>query len=93
MYRINYCRREMRQFKISVHIVEPGFFKTDITDPVRVSVELKNIWQQLPQDIRRLYGPKYIEDGMAVKQQEVFLPLGKGAIPAAPTHRRTPFFM
>lgn len=63
MYSIAYFRRELRFFDISVHIIEPGFFRTAITDPMTITQGLKKSWDRLPDDIRNQYGPKYVAEG------------------------------
>lgn len=56
------CRRDMHHFGIKVSIIEPGFFKTNITSPDLIGADLKRLWARLPQDIKTSYGAAYIED-------------------------------
>lgn len=57
------CRRELRSFNISVHIIEPGFFRTAITDPVKLTTDLKNVWSELSDEVKKPYGENYISEG------------------------------
>lgn len=58
-------RRELKPFNISVHIIEPGFFKTDLTNSERHGNELRQTWNQLPDSTRQRYGgEEYVEKGM-----------------------------
>ncbi|XP_037542081.1 retinol dehydrogenase 1 [Nematolebias whitei] len=55
-------RRDMHHFGIKVSIIEPGFFKTNITSPDLISADLKRLWARLPRDIKTSYGAAYLED-------------------------------
>ncbi|KAM4796031.1 retinol dehydrogenase 7-like [Rhinophrynus dorsalis] len=54
-------RREMAPFGVKVCIVEPGFFKTQITDQKLQRESLNKIWAGLPEEIRKSYGQQYYE--------------------------------
>ncbi|CAL9690280.1 unnamed protein product [Knipowitschia caucasica] len=55
-------RRDMCQFGIKVGIIEPGFFKTAITNSKVIEVDLKRLWTRLPQDVKDSYGENYITE-------------------------------
>ena len=57
------CRRELRPFNISVHIIEPGFFRTAMTNPVRIVSDLKNVWSEMSGEVRKQYGENYLLEG------------------------------
>ncbi|XP_060108063.1 retinol dehydrogenase 16-like [Heteronotia binoei] len=51
-------RRELHAFGVQVSIIEPGIFRTAIID---VQNHFKNTWEQLPPDIREIYGENFIK--------------------------------
>ncbi|XP_019110810.2 retinol dehydrogenase 1 [Larimichthys crocea] len=55
-------RRDMQHFGIKVSIIEPGFFKTAVTQIDLINADLKRLWTRLPQDIKDSYGPTYFDD-------------------------------
>lgn len=55
-------RRDMQHFGIKVSIIEPGFFKTNVTRLDLIESDLRRLWSRLPQDIRDSYGPTYFDD-------------------------------
>ncbi|XP_037343981.2 retinol dehydrogenase 1 isoform X1 [Pungitius pungitius] len=55
-------RRDMRHFGIKVSIIEPGFFKTDVTRLDLIEADLKRLWTRLPQDVKDSYGKTYLDD-------------------------------
>ncbi|KAM4702043.1 uncharacterized protein O3C94_002981 [Discoglossus pictus] len=54
-------RREMKQFGVKVCIIEPGFFKTNITDAKLLKESTCKIWARLPEGIRKSYGQEYFD--------------------------------
>ncbi|OXB51754.1 hypothetical protein ASZ78_002393, partial [Callipepla squamata] len=54
-------RREMRHFGVKVSIIEPGGFRTRMTDPKAAAEELERLWAQLPAETRASYGRRYLE--------------------------------
>ncbi|KAM6112296.1 retinol dehydrogenase 16-like [Phoenicopterus ruber ruber] len=54
-------RREMRPFGVQVSIIEPGSFRTGMTDPATVVKGFKHLWEQLPAETQAAYGPHYLE--------------------------------
>lgn len=55
-------RRNMQEFGISVSIVEPGFFKTNVTRLDLIEADLRRLWSRLPQGVRDSYGAAYFDD-------------------------------
>ncbi|XP_075447560.1 retinol dehydrogenase 16-like [Ascaphus truei] len=54
-------RREMAAFGVKVSIVEPGFFKTLVTDAELLKESTSKIWARVPDEIRKSYGQQYYE--------------------------------
>lgn len=55
-------RRNMQPFGINVSIIEPGFFKTNVTRLDLIEADLRRLWSRLPQDVKDSYGPQYFDD-------------------------------
>ncbi|XP_019945809.1 retinol dehydrogenase 1 [Paralichthys olivaceus] len=55
-------RREMKLFGVKVSIIEPGFFKTAVTQLDLIEADLRRLWARLPQDVQASYGASYFED-------------------------------
>ncbi|KAF8363635.1 hypothetical protein PRIPAC_90558 [Pristionchus pacificus] len=55
-------RLEMRQFGVSVHILEPGAFKTELLSEESLNRRVDNIWSSLSEDARLEYGEEYKEN-------------------------------
>lgn len=55
-------RRDMMHFGVNVSIIEPGFFKTQVTDLSLIEDDLKKRWSNLPAEVRRAYGDSYLQD-------------------------------
>ncbi|NXN31374.1 RDH16 dehydrogenase, partial [Nycticryphes semicollaris] len=54
-------RREMRPFGVQVSIIEPGGFRTGMTDPTMVVKGFECLWERLPAETRAAYGHHYLE--------------------------------
>ncbi|XP_053311677.1 retinol dehydrogenase 7-like [Spea bombifrons] len=52
-------RRELKPFGVKVSIINPDFFKTLILDSGRLYDNIKNIWSQVPQEVKDCYGQEY----------------------------------
>ncbi|XP_025260490.1 dehydrogenase/reductase SDR family member 9 isoform X1 [Theropithecus gelada] len=57
-------RRDMKAFGVHVSCIEPGLFKTNLADPVKVTEKKLAIWEQLSPDIKKQYGEGYIEKSL-----------------------------
>ncbi|XP_074551446.1 retinol dehydrogenase 1 [Halichoeres trimaculatus] len=55
-------RLDMRQFGVKVSIIEPGFFKTAVTQVDPIEADLKRLWTHLPQEVKDSYGATYFDD-------------------------------
>lgn len=54
-------RINMAPFGIKVACIEPGFFKTNVTDCAVVQNSVKKMWEKVPQDVKDDYGNAYLE--------------------------------
>ncbi|KAM5180601.1 uncharacterized protein ACMZJ9_001097 [Mantella aurantiaca] len=54
-------RREMIPFGVKVCIIEPGFFKTELSNSPRFLESVKNSWEKLPDEVRKTYGDDFFE--------------------------------
>ncbi|CAD6189924.1 unnamed protein product [Caenorhabditis auriculariae] len=57
-----YCdtiRQELRLFGVSVHILEPGFFKTPLIDFPKMRAEMSKGWTDAPKHVREEYGEEF----------------------------------
>ncbi len=56
-----YSRKELHEFGVSVHIVEPGGFVTNMTSSARLTTQLYERWAELSEHKREQYGDKYVK--------------------------------
>ena len=57
-------RREVQPFGVTVHVIEPGFFKTNITDTKWTVQHMETLWENLDADTKESYGIEYFEKGI-----------------------------
>ncbi|GMT29149.1 hypothetical protein PFISCL1PPCAC_20446 [Pristionchus fissidentatus] len=60
-----YCeviRQELRYFGVSVHILEPGFFRTPLIDEKIVQARLDEMWKSVPENVKEEYGEKFFKE-------------------------------
>ncbi|KAI1710866.1 short chain dehydrogenase domain-containing protein [Ditylenchus destructor] len=53
------CRMELRPYGITCCILEPGRFRTNLTDAEQHRARVNKVWDQLNPDIRNEYGEEY----------------------------------
>lgn len=54
-------RLNMAPFGVKVLCIEPGFFKTNVTDAAILSKNVKSVWDKMPQEVRDDYGQEYLQ--------------------------------
>ncbi|XP_061548898.1 dehydrogenase/reductase SDR family member 9 isoform X2 [Phycodurus eques] len=54
-------RLNLAPFGVKVLCIEPGFFKTNVTNAKILENNLKKLWDRLPQDVKDDYGPDFLE--------------------------------
>ena len=59
-----FCRRGLREFGVSVHVVEPGYFSTCTAEKKQIMAESKDrAWKALPENIKKSFGVEdYLEN-------------------------------
>ncbi|KAE9417427.1 hypothetical protein Angca_008547, partial [Angiostrongylus cantonensis] len=55
-------RLEMRPFGVSVHILEPGAFKTDLLSEEAQHARVNKIWEKVPSVVKNEYGEQFKEN-------------------------------
>ncbi|XP_069009874.1 dehydrogenase/reductase SDR family member 9 isoform X1 [Embiotoca jacksoni] len=58
-------RLNMAPFGVKVACIEPGFFKTAVTDRAAMKNSLRRLWDRLPQDVKDDYGPSFLDNSLA----------------------------
>ncbi|NWV58457.1 RDH16 dehydrogenase, partial [Daphoenositta chrysoptera] len=53
-------RLEMRNFGVKVCVIEPGYFKTMITNVENLEKNFLSAWKKLPEEIKASYGEDYL---------------------------------
>ncbi|XP_005532021.1 PREDICTED: retinol dehydrogenase 16-like [Pseudopodoces humilis] len=53
-------RLEMNKFGVKVCVIEPGYFKTMITNTDNLEKNFHSIWNKLPEEIKASYGENYL---------------------------------
>ena len=51
----------MKPFGVKVLCIEPGFFKTNVTDTGLLKNNVRKLWERLPQDVKDDYGHDFLE--------------------------------
>lgn len=51
----------MAPFGVKVLCIEPGFFRTTVTDTDIICKNVRMLWHRLPQDVKDDYGPDFLE--------------------------------
>ncbi|XP_029461538.1 dehydrogenase/reductase SDR family member 9 [Rhinatrema bivittatum] len=61
--------RDMKEFGVKVSCIEPGLFRTPLTDANKVVKERLDIWSKLPPDVKTQYGEDYLLRDAAKKEE------------------------
>ncbi|NXQ34650.1 RDH16 dehydrogenase, partial [Alaudala cheleensis] len=59
-------RLEMLRFGVKVCVIEPGYFKTMITNVECLEKNFYSSWEKLPQEIKASYGESYLKQFVAM---------------------------
>ncbi|XP_053120944.1 dehydrogenase/reductase SDR family member 9 [Hemicordylus capensis] len=66
-------RQDMKAFGVSVSCIEPGLFKTGLSDKAKVIEQKCAVWNDLPADIQKQYGNNFLKEDAAKKEKLVKL--------------------
>ncbi|XP_009952131.1 PREDICTED: retinol dehydrogenase 16-like, partial [Leptosomus discolor] len=55
-------RLEMRNFGVKVCMIEPGYFKTAITNHENLEKHFLSTWEKLPEETKASYGENYFKE-------------------------------
>ncbi|NWI56762.1 RDH16 dehydrogenase, partial [Calyptomena viridis] len=58
-------RLEMHNFGVKVSVIEPGYFRTMITDVKILEKNFLSVWDKLPEEIKASYGERYLKQFVA----------------------------
>ncbi|XP_067270856.1 retinol dehydrogenase 5 isoform X1 [Pseudorasbora parva] len=61
-------RRDIQNFGVNVCIIEPGFFKTQVTSLEPIEKELHRLWNQLTPEVKESYGEKYLDKYIKIQR-------------------------
>uniref|UniRef100_UPI0037E77B27 retinol dehydrogenase 7-like n=1 Tax=Semicossyphus pulcher TaxID=241346 RepID=UPI0037E77B27 len=64
-------RLNMEPFGVRVLCIEPGFFKTNVTDVGILSKNVKTLWERLPQEDKDDYGTEYLPKTLDIIKDKV----------------------
>ncbi|XP_075951115.1 retinol dehydrogenase 7-like [Anarhichas minor] len=64
-------RLNMAPFGVKVLCIEPGFFKTNVTDTTILTNNVKTLWDKLPQDMRDDYGTEFLQKSLVIIKDRV----------------------
>ncbi|XP_034403528.1 retinol dehydrogenase 7-like [Cyclopterus lumpus] len=64
-------RLNMAPFGVKVLCIEPGFFKTNVTDTTILSNNVRKMWERLPQDMKDVYGTEYLQKALELLANKV----------------------
>uniref|UniRef100_A0A6J0SV08 Retinol dehydrogenase 16-like n=1 Tax=Pogona vitticeps TaxID=103695 RepID=A0A6J0SV08_9SAUR len=54
-------RLETSSFGVKVCIIEPGYFKTAVTDPKNFADHFNSLWERMPREAKQAYGESYYQ--------------------------------
>ncbi|XP_068123618.1 retinol dehydrogenase 16-like isoform X2 [Hyperolius riggenbachi] len=54
-------RRELVLFGVKVSIIEPGYFRTAMSDSTALREKINSIWERASEEVRKSYGQNYFE--------------------------------
>ncbi|XP_067116326.1 retinol dehydrogenase 7-like [Osmerus mordax] len=64
-------RLNMKPFGVKVLCIEPGFFKTTVTDSEVLGRSIKKLWDRLPQELKDEYGHDYLDKVEVMMKQKL----------------------
>ena len=52
----------MKPYNVTVHIIEPGYFRTEVANTANIFPKLDLAWNRLSQEQRDEYGEEYNQE-------------------------------
>ncbi|NXF41256.1 RDH16 dehydrogenase, partial [Nyctibius bracteatus] len=62
-------RLEMRDFGVKVSVIEPGYFKTLISNAENLENNYLSIWEKLPEETKASYGEDYLKESLVMVRE------------------------
>ncbi|XP_034463503.1 dehydrogenase/reductase SDR family member 9 [Hippoglossus hippoglossus] len=64
-------RLNMKHFGVKVLCIEPGFFKTNVTDSTLLKRNVETLWAKLPQEVKDDYGAEFLPMSLDLIDEKV----------------------
>ncbi|XP_069376792.1 dehydrogenase/reductase SDR family member 9 [Paralichthys olivaceus] len=64
-------RVNMKPFGVKVLCIEPGFFKTNVTDSAILKRNVQMLWDKLPQEVKDDYGAEYLPKTLEIIDDKI----------------------
>ncbi|XP_043825142.1 17-beta-hydroxysteroid dehydrogenase type 6 isoform X2 [Dromiciops gliroides] len=64
-------RLQIQHSGVKVCIIEPGYFKTNMTDTLKFQEKFKNAWNQVPVEIKESYGQEFFEESLSFNKKSL----------------------
>ncbi|XP_069346429.1 retinol dehydrogenase 7-like isoform X2 [Eulemur rufifrons] len=64
-------RRELAHFGVKVAVIEPGSFKTNMTNTERLFQHVQEVWDRARPEIKEVYGEKFLADFTAISKNRL----------------------
>ncbi|NXS49541.1 RDH16 dehydrogenase, partial [Balaeniceps rex] len=62
-------RLEMRSFGVKVSVIEPGYFRTVITNAETLEKNFLSVWEKVPEETKASYGENYLKEFLVALKQ------------------------
>lgn len=59
--RVFIFRRELQHFGVKISVIEPGYFRTGMSDLQSSLGRIKQAWEEVPMHIKEAYGQKFFD--------------------------------
>ncbi|CAJ0574474.1 unnamed protein product, partial [Mesorhabditis spiculigera] len=66
-------RQELRIWGISVHVIEPGFFKTPLISEEALDQQMHKVWDGCREDVKQAYGREFFDRASEVTKEMIGL--------------------
>jgi hypothetical protein len=59
-------RRSLRVFKCKAVVIEPGIFRTNITNAATINASLTDVWHRTSAEVKEVFGEDYFRARMLI---------------------------